>query len=159
MSEVKVGDIVRVNYVGRLEDGTVVDSSQGSGPLVFETGRRLVIAGMERLIIGMKPGERKAETVPAEQAFGPYRRELTSRVSRSWFTKQQVTPEVGLGLKIKKSEGQVLHAIVTDVAEDTVTLDANHRLAGKDLVLDVELLENLGPAEQGTGKTAPGDLL
>ena len=140
MSEVKVGDIVRVNYVGRLEDGTVVDSSQGSGPLVFETGRRLVIAGMERLIIGMKPGERKAETVPAEQAFGPYRRELTSRVSRSWFTKQQVTPEVGLGLKIKKSEGQVLHAVVTDVVEDTVTLDANHRLAGKDLVLDVELL-------------------
>ena len=159
MSEVKVGDIVRVNYIGRLEDGTVVDSSQGSEPLVFETGRRLVIAGMERLIIGMKPGERKAETVPAEQAFGPYRRELTSRVSRSWFTKQQVTPEVGLGLKIKKSEGQVLHAVVTDVVEDTVTLDANHRLAGKDLVLDVELLENLGPAEQDTSMTAPGDPL
>jgi FKBP-type peptidyl-prolyl cis-trans isomerase 2 len=155
MSEVKLGDIVRVNYVGRLEDGTVVDSSQGSGPLVFETGRRMVIAGMERLIIGMKPGERKAETVPAEQAFGLYRRELTSRVSRSWFTKQQVTPEIGLGLKIKKSEGQVLHAVVTDVAEDTVTLDANHRLAGKDLVLDVELLENLGPAEQGDGSPAP----
>jgi FKBP-type peptidyl-prolyl cis-trans isomerase 2 len=139
-----------VNYIGRLEDGTVIDSSQGSGPLVFETGRRMVIAGMERLIIGMKPGERKAETVPADQAFGPYRHELTSRVSRSWFTKQQVTPEVGLGLKIKRSEGQVLHAVVTDVAEDTGMLDANHRLAGKDLVLEVELLENLGAAEESS---------
>lgn len=157
MSEVKVGDIVRVNYIGRLEDGTVVDSSQSSGPLVFETGRRMVIAGMERLIIGMKPGERKAETVPPEQAFGPYRQELTSRVSRSWFTNQQITPEVGLGLKIKKSEGDTLHAVVTDIAEDSVTLDANHRLAGKNLVLDVELLENLGPAEQGAGAAASGD--
>lgn len=157
MSEVKVGDIVRVNYIGRLEDGTVVDSSQSSGPLVFETGRRMVIAGMERLIIGMKPGERKAETVSPEQAFGPYRQELTSRVSRSWFTNQQITPEVGLGLKIKKSEGDTLHAVVTDIAEDTVTLDANHRLAGKALVLDVELLENLGPAEQGAGAAASGD--
>ncbi|HSE58911.1 MAG TPA: hypothetical protein VLA99_09435 [Nitrospiraceae bacterium] len=79
------------------------------------------------------------------------------RVSRSWLTNQQSTPEVGLGLEIKKSAGDTLHAVVTDIAEDTVTLDANHRLAGKHLVLDVELPENPGPAEQGAAAAASGD--
>ncbi len=140
MQRVNWGDTVQIEYTGWLEDGTVVDSSLLSGPLFFTVGQGKVLAGLEHLVLDMTPGESKTEKVPCQLAFGPYREELRCRVERSWLLAQDVKPEVGLGLEIRRTDGEVIHMRIVELNGDTVTLDANHRLAGQDLILHVELL-------------------
>jgi peptidylprolyl isomerase len=143
------GDTVRIDFMVWLEDGTLIDSSVYSTPLIFTVGMHSVMQGIERLVIGMSIGESRTEKLPADSAFGPYRPELSYRVSRSWFQAQAVEPQIGLGLDVRKVDRTLMHMIVTGLDRDHVTLDANHRLAGKDLLVQLDLLEILDHTGSG----------
>lgn len=150
---VRWGDTVRVAFMAWLEDGTLIDSSIGGEPPTFTAGARSVMQGIERLVIGMRVGESKTEKIHPDMAFGPYSRELSCRVSRRWFQAQNIEPQVGLGLDVRMTDGTLVPMIITQLDDDHVTLDANHRLAGKDLLVQVDLLEILdqaGSSMQGT---------
>lgn len=140
MNKAKNGDKVKVHYTGKLDDGTVFDSSLNRDPLEFTLGEDQVIFGFERAVIGMEPGERKTATVAPEEGYGPHRPEMLVEVPRSQFP-DDLEPEVDQRLQMKRRDGQILIVRVADVAGDTVTLDANHPLAGKELTFDIELLE------------------
>jgi peptidylprolyl isomerase len=140
MAQVKNGDTVTVHYTGRLEDGTVFDSSANRDPLQFTLGEDLLIPGFEQAVLGMSAGESKTVEVSADQAYGPHREEMVVDIDRQEFP-PQFQPKVGQQLQIPQSDGQVTRLIVTAVSEQKVTLDANHPLAGRDLTFDVQLLE------------------
>lgn len=139
MSQAKSGDSVKVHYTGKLDDGTVFDSSEGKEPLEFIIGESQVIPGFEDGVVGMKPDESKTIEIPAEQAYGEHNPDLVITVERSRFP-DHVEPEVGLPLQMRREEGQIVMVTVTGVTDSEVTLDANHPLAGKDLVFDIQLV-------------------
>lgn len=141
MSKAKSGDTVKVHYTGKLEDGTVFDSSRDREPLEFQLGAQAVITGFDNGIKGMEVGESKSITIPPEDAYGDPRSELISTVDKKLFDQQNITPEVGKQLQIPQDDKKFLNVIITAVDEKSVTLDANHPLAGKTLVFDVELVE------------------
>jgi len=140
---VRWGDTVRVTFMAWLEDGTLIDSSIGGKPPTFTAGDHSVVQGIERLVIGMRVGESKTEKIRPDSAFGPYSPELSCRVSRRWFQAQNIEPQVGLGLDVRKTDGTLVPIIVTQLNDDHVTLDANHPLAGKNLLVQLDLLEIL----------------
>ncbi len=140
MADAKTGDTVKVHYTGKLEDGTVFDSSVEREPLEFKIGEGRIIPGFEKAVIGMSPGERKSQTVPCDAAYGPRNEELVQLVERSAIPESIVLKE-GRQLQVSQPTGQALLVTIAEVSEETVTLDANHRLAGKDLVFDIELVE------------------
>ena len=133
-------DTVTVNYTGKLDDGTVFDSSIGKEPLQFTIGAGQMIPGFEKAVTGMKAGESKTVTIPSEEAYGSYREELVQEVNRDELP-PDMEPEVGMILQGSMMNGQVAIFTVTDVSETTVTLDANHPLADQDLTFEIELLE------------------
>lgn len=139
MSQAKLGDTVSVHYTGRLEDGTVFDSSEGGQPLEFALGAGNVIPGFEKAVLGMSPGDSKTMTIPSDDAYGPYFEERVLVVDR-----QQIPPElpvdVGGQLQLQQEGGMVIPVVITDVTEAEVTLDANHPLAGEDLTFDIRLV-------------------
>ena len=143
MTQAKSGDTVKVHYTGTLSDNTEFDSSQGGEPLSFTIGQNMVIPGFENGVVGMKVGESKKVTIPADQAYGPYNNKLVAAVPRS-----QVPPEldvsVGMILQVRSTEGGLARAIVRDVSENEITLDLNHPLAGQDLTFEIELVEITG---------------
>lgn len=140
MAQAKHGDRVKVNYTGRIEDGTVFDSSEGDDCLEFTIGDGRIIRDFESAVIGMQPGESKTIQTPAEKAYGPHDENLVIQVDR-----QMVPPDmdvqVGMQLAMQQENGGVIPVLVTGVTDETVTLDANHPLAGKDLTFDIELVE------------------
>ena len=139
MPEAKRGDTVRVHYTGTLDDGTVFDSSREREPLEFNLGTGQVIPGFDTALTGMKPGESKKVTIPAAEAYGPYRSELVLVVDRSEFP-SDVEPGVGDQFQLSQ-DGNSFVVNVTDVTDQNVTLDANHPLAGEDLTFELELVE------------------
>jgi peptidylprolyl isomerase len=140
MAQVKHGDTVKVHYTGKLEDGMVFDSSESREPLEFTIGEGKIIPGFEQAVVGMSPGESKTEKIPADQAFGPYREELIHEVDRKQIP-ADVELKVGKRLQFRHANGRATQALVTDVSESKVTLDANHPLASNDLVFDIQLLK------------------
>lgn len=140
MTEAKAGDTVKVHYTGRLTDGSEFDSSRDQEPLEFKVGAGDVIPGFEQAVVGMNQGESKTTTIPAGDAYGQYDDELLLEVDREQFP-PNITPEVGQRLQLRQSDGEVLTAVVIEVADDTVTLDANHPLAGQDLTFEIRLVE------------------
>lgn len=140
MTQAKVGDTVRVHYTGKLVDGTVFDSSSNRDPLEFAIGSGGIIPGFEQAVIGMNPGDSKTTHIPADQAYGPHRQEMVLVVER-----EQIPPDieiqVGQQLQLRQENGYALPVIVTEVEEAQVTLDANHPLAGEDLIFDIQLVE------------------
>jgi len=140
MAQAKQGDKVKVNYTGRLDDGTVFDTSEGREPLAFTVGGGEVIPGFEAAVDGMIVGDSKTITIPCAEAYGPYREDMVLAVPREQFP-AGIDPEVGQQLQMGQSEESMLIVSVTAVAEDAITLDANHPLAGKDLTFDVQLVE------------------
>lgn len=149
MRHVRFGDTVRVGFMVWLEDGTLLDSSMCSEPLLFTTGTQSVLEGLDTLVIGMTVGESRTERIPPDAAFGPYRPELVCQVSRTWMQAQQIEPLVGLRLDVQGADGILVQVLVASVDIDHVTLDANHRLAGKPLMVQLELLEILGHTGSG----------
>jgi peptidylprolyl isomerase len=139
MREAQDGDRVAVHYTGKFTDGSVFDSSQGQEPLRFTIGAQEVIPGFERAVIGMSPGQTKTQTIPSDQAYGPHSDEMVLAIDRKEFP-SDLELEVGRRLKLNQ-EGQNMIVTITDVNESSITLDANHPLAGQDLVFDIELVE------------------
>jgi peptidylprolyl isomerase len=139
MAEAKSGDTVRIHYTGTLEDGTVFDSSEGQQPLEVTLGSGEVIPGFEAAIQGMEPGQKKEVTIPSDDAYGAHRSDWVLVIGREDFP-DHIEPEVGQQLQLSQG-GQSFVVTVTDVTEASVTLDANHPLAGKDLTFELELVE------------------
>jgi peptidylprolyl isomerase len=139
MTEANDGATVRVHYTGKLDDGQVFDSSREREPLEFTLGGGQVIPGFEAAVRGMGPGEEKTVRIPADEAYGERRADMVMVVERERIP-ENIEPDVGQQLQIAQG-GQVAVVTVTDVAEESVTLDANHPLAGRDLTFELELVE------------------
>lgn len=131
------GDTVRVHYTGRLDDGTVFDTSRGRDPIEFTLGTQSVIPGFESAVLGLEVGEQRTVVIGPEDAYGVYHHDRVAVVDRSVLP-DEITPEVGMVLKGEGEQGEVL-VTITAVAGDQVTLDGNHPLAGKQLTFDIEL--------------------
>jgi peptidylprolyl isomerase len=140
MVHAKPGDTVKIHYTGRLDDGTVFDSSANGEPLEFTLSGGEVIPGFDQAVVGMSPGESKTEKISMDQAYGPYREEMVIEVNRQQLP-PDLQPEVGQQLQVQQENGQLIPVLVTEVTESQVTLDANHPLAGEDLTFDIQLVE------------------
>ena len=140
MAEAKQGDTVHVHYTGKLDDGTVFDSSIDREPLEFTLGQGQVIPGFEEAVEGMNPGESKTATIAAAQAYGTHREEMVVSVNRSELP-PHLDLAVGQQLEIRQPQGDSIVVRVSEVSESTVTLDANHPLAGEDLTFEIQLVE------------------
>ena len=134
------GDTVNVHYTGKLEDGTVFDTSVGREPLQFTIGGSEVIPDFEQAVAGMNPGESKTVKTPHLRAYGPYRKEMVLVAGRDKFP-PKFQPEIGQHLQLRQDDGHTFLVKVTEVCKTSVTLDANHPLAGKDLTFDMQLVE------------------
>jgi len=146
-TKAKVGDTVRVHFTCKLDDGSIFDTSIGKEPLQFIIGENNLLPGFEESVIGMNLGETKITKINAGDLYGPFNQELVKVFNRSEFP-GNIHPEVGLQFQIHKSDGGMSNITVTDVSESSVTLDANHPLAGKDLIFEIELIDILkaGPS-------------
>lgn len=140
MEQAKNGDIVKVHYTGKFDDDIIFDTSEGREPLQFKIGENTVIPGFEQAVVGMNPGDVKTVKLASEEAYGPHRDELVMDVPREKVP-PAVNPKMGDILQVQLSNGQMSYALVTEVNEETLVLDANHPLAGRDLVFDIQLLE------------------
>ena len=140
MSPAADGNTIKVHYMGKLEDGTVFDSSQGRDPLEVILGTNAVIPGFEKGLLGMEVGDKKTITISSEDGYGPRRDELIMEVEKSAFP-EDVTPEVGLQLQMQRGDGQSLPVTIVGIEDGKITLDANFPLAGKTLIFEVELME------------------
>lgn len=136
MATAAEGTKVKIHYTGRLEDGTVFDSSQDRDPLEFEVGSGQVIPGFESAVEGMEAGEEKTVTIPAVDAYGPRRQELVLDVPGDQLP-DELDPEVGQQLQMQTPDGQTFQVTVVDTTDEGVQVDANHPLAGKDLTFDI----------------------
>lgn len=142
MPQAKTDDRVKVHYIGRLEDGTQFDSSAGIEPLEFTIGGGEVLPGFERAVIGMQPGERKTVRIPAGEAYGEHHEQLVAELDRSDIP-PHLHLEVGNQLEVTRPDGEKFSVLVTAVSAEKVSLDANHPLAGKELIFDIDLVEIL----------------
>jgi peptidylprolyl isomerase len=140
MAQAKYGDTVKVHYTGKLEDGTVFDTSTEREPLQFTLGEGQIISGFEQAVVGMNPGESKTTKVLADEAFGPHIKEMVLVVERNQFP-EHLEPKLGQRLQIRQADGQTIRITVTNISESNVTLDGNHPLAGKDLIFDIRLID------------------
>lgn len=139
MGEVKLGDKVAIHYTGSLTDGTVFDSSDGRDPLAFTIGAGQIIPGLDKALPGMKAGERKTVTIAPEEAYGAHNSEGVIDVPRTEMP-DDLELEVGIKLEMRSPDGRAMPVTVTALTPEMVTLDANHHLAGKELVFDFELV-------------------
>ncbi len=144
MTEAKQGDTVKVHYTGTLEDDTVFDSSRERDPLEFTLGTGMVVPGFENLVLGLKEGETAKETIPCAQAYGERRDELELEVKRTDIP-ADLDLSIGMHLRMQSPDGRSASVEVVELTDDTVKLDANHPLSGKDLTFEVELVA-LNPA-------------
>ena len=139
MQQVKAGDTVKVHYHGRLTDGTTFDSSEGREPLEFKVGSGQVIKGFDDGVTGMEVGQKKTINIPADEAYGAKNEEMIVNFPRANFP-EDLNPEVGMQLNMTNGSGQVIPVVIVEVGEEEVILDANHPLAGQELVFDLELV-------------------
>ncbi len=140
MAEVKSGDTVQIHYTGTLQDGTTFDSSEGRDPLEFVVGSGQIIPGLDSALPGMTEGDKKVVQVASDEAYGPVNPEMRQAVPREGIP-ADIPLDPGTQLQMQTPEGQALPVTVVKVDETTVTLDANHPLAGKDLQFDIELVK------------------
>lgn len=141
--EVKTGDKVRVHYSGRLLDGTLFDSSEGREPLEFTVGAGQMIKGFDAGVQGMRVGDRKTIQIAPEEAYG-HRDEEAIIEFPAENVPSDLTLEPGMQLTLRNQYGQPVPVVVLEVKGDVVIMDANHMLAGQELVFDVELVEIVG---------------
>jgi peptidylprolyl isomerase len=139
MSKVKEGDTVHVHYHGKLTDGTTFDSSEGKSPLQFKVGEGQVIKGFDQALLDMEPGDKKTVNIPVDEAYGPAVKENFLEFPKTDFP-PEMKPEVGLQLHLSDNQGNQFPVVVAEIKDESVVLDANHPLAGKDLVFDIELV-------------------
>ncbi len=131
------GDTVRIHFTGKLENGTVFDTTENGPPLEFTISAGKIMPGLEQGVVGMEIGEEKTIDIPPELGYGPADEEKIIKVYRRYFPRNY-PPAIGLQLEYTTPNGQPLNVVVSDVEDDWVTLDGNHALAGKTLIFEVE---------------------
>ena len=139
MSQVKENNTVKVNYTGKLSDGQIFDSSEGKEPIEFTLGEGRLIPGFEKGLIDMTLNEKKTITIAKEEAYGDVNDSLIQEVKKTELP-QDMAPQVGMGLVSKSPDGQEINLVITEVKEDSVIIDGNHPLAGRDLIFDLEVV-------------------
>jgi peptidylprolyl isomerase len=139
MSKAKKGDNVKVHYKGRLTNGEQFDSSEGREPLAFTVGAGQMIKGFDDAIPGMEVGEKKTINIPAKDAYGEKNADAIIEFPKSNIP-EDMKLEPGMKLQLQNQAGQPIPVVVSEVKDDVVVLDANHELAGKELVFDIELV-------------------
>jgi len=140
MAEAKSGDTVKVHYTGRLTNGTVFDSSLKREPLQFKLGDGKILPAFEEGVIGMSPGDTKRIDIPADQAYGQRDDRQVQKVERTQFP-EGFEPEMGRQIQLEGEQGQRVVVSIVGFDDDSITLDANHPLAGEDLSFEIELVE------------------
>jgi len=140
MQQVQNGDKVRVHYHGKLRSGETFDSSEGREPLEFTVGSGQVIPGFDNGVKGMAPGEKRTIEIPVQGAYGEKSQEMIIEFPKNQFP-PEMQPEVGMQLMMNNGQGQQFPVTIAELREETVMLDANHPLAGQDLIFDLELVE------------------
>ena len=140
MEAAKKGDRVKVHYTGKLQDGTVFDSSVDRDPLEFTLGDGNMIQGFDKAVQGLKKGETVTANIPSTEAYGPRKTEMMVEVPKAEVP-ENINPVVGQQLAIQQADGQSMPVVVAEVNDDKIVLDANHPLAGKDLTFEIELVE------------------
>jgi len=139
MAQAKNGDTVKVAYTGTLEDGSVFDKTT-EAPLEFTLGNKQLIPGFENAVVGMEIGEKKNISIASGDAYGPYNDQAVIETSRSVLP-DNIEPQLGMQLQVQDKSGNQAPVVISELTENTVKLDANHPLAGKDLSFEIELLE------------------
>ncbi len=134
------GDQVRVNYVGRFADGSVFDSSEGHDPLEFTVGAGQVIDGFDQAVVGLKVGESRKVVVDPKDGYGEHLPEMVAEVERQQIPDHEKLM-LGSMLEVGLEDGQSLEVQVVEISDETVVLDGNHPLAGKELHFEIEMLE------------------
>ena len=140
MAQAKSEDSVKIHYTGKLDDGTVFDTSEKREPLEFKIGDKKVIPGFEKAVVGMTVGESKTVKIPAAEAYGPHRKEMVATLPKTNIP-QNVEPKIGQQLQVQQKNGQKIVVTIVGLTDTEITLDANHPLAGKDLTFDLKLVE------------------
>jgi FKBP-type peptidyl-prolyl cis-trans isomerase 2 len=143
MAQVKSGDKIKVHYHGKLTNGETFDSSAGREPLEFEVGSGMVIPGFDEGVTGMTVGEKKTVNIPFAEAYGPKNPEMVIEMPKDRFP-ADMQIEVGMPLMMSDQQGQQFQVTIVEIKEEAVMLDANHPLAGQDLIFDLELVEIVG---------------
>ncbi len=169
MTQAKQGDNVSVNFVGKLADGTIIDSTsleeescgsecgcgstahdssdheccQDTGPFEVSIGSNEFYVPIEEALIGMSPGEKKTVTISPDDAFGDYSSENVFNVPRSEFPEDEITPEIGMELEVDGEDDETFMATIIKISDDEITLDTNHPLAGEELIYEFELMQIL----------------
>jgi peptidylprolyl isomerase/FKBP-type peptidyl-prolyl cis-trans isomerase SlpA len=151
VAQAKEGDEVQVHYTGKLEDGTVFDTSQDGEPLSFTIGENRVIPGFESAVVGMEPGDSKTTEIEPDQAYGEHRDDMVMELDRDQIP-EDVEPDVGQQLQLRLENGQTVPVLITALGEETVTIDANHPLAGRTLIFEIELVDVSANGTTGGGE-------
>jgi len=140
MNQVTVNSKVKVHYTGKLANGEVFDTSDGKEPIEFTLGQGQLIPGFEKGLIDMKLNEKKTINMTKDEAYGEVNETLIQEVKKKDLP-QDMEPKVGMGLVSKSPEGQEINLMVVEVKEETIVIDGNHPLAGRDLIFDLEEVE------------------
>jgi FKBP-type peptidyl-prolyl cis-trans isomerase SlpA len=140
MNQVTVNSTVKVHYTGKLADGEVFDTSDGKEPREFTLGQGQLIPGFEKGLIDMKLNEKKTINMTKDDAYGEVNETLIQEVKKTDLP-QDMEPKVGMGLVSKSPDGQEINLMVVEVKEETIVIDGNHPLAGRDLIFDLEVVE------------------
>ena len=143
MQQAKKGDTVKVHYHGKLTSGETFDSSSGRDPLEFEVGSGSVIKGFDEGVTGMQVGEKKTINIPVDEAYGPRSEDMLIEFPKDRLP-GDMEIEQGMQLMMSGATGQNIPVVITEIKNDCVILDANHPLAGEDLIFDIELIEIIG---------------
>lgn len=141
--KVKKGDTIMLHYTGWFKDGKVFDSSQERNPILVKVGAGEIIKGLENAVLGMKPEEKKTVTVKPEEGYGHYDEALLIEIPEEKIP-ENISPQEGMQLQLINEEGQKLPVVVKEILDDTIKLDANHPLAGKTLVFELEIVDIVG---------------
>lgn len=131
---------MKVHYTGTFDNGEVFDSSEGGQPLEFTVGTNQVIPGFEDAVVGMAIGDKKTVVIPPDQAYGERMPELVHTVNRQQFNLGDSEPEIGMAIEMHTPDGTI-PLVIADLSDTTVTLDANHPLAGQTLHFELTLME------------------
>jgi FKBP-type peptidyl-prolyl cis-trans isomerase 2 len=139
---IKIGDIIKVEYIGTFDDGKIFDSTEinGGSPLKFEVGAGQIISGFDNSVIGKSVGDEYNIRLEPSEAYGDYKEGMTKSISKDQFPPDQ-EPEVGLMILLMGPQGQPIPATIKKVEEDIVTIDLNHPMAGKVLNFNIKILE------------------
>ena len=140
MSKAKKGDKVKVNFTGKLVDGTIFGSTENEEPFEFTIGEKNMLPDFEDAVIGMEIGEKKKIILSPEDAYGPHKKELVHIMERSGFP-PEINLEVGKRLRVRTKDGKHIIVTIKDFTEDSIVLDENDPLAGKTLTFNIELVE------------------